>query len=62
MTNPIETQKFLKGIDYPADRTTIVEKAKSNGADDSIVRTLEHIPDREYNGPNAVSQEVSAQS
>lgn len=59
MANPIEVQKFLKGIDYPADRRTIVEKARKEGADDTVVATLEHIPDRSYDGPNAVSKEVS---
>ncbi|WP_462187628.1 MULTISPECIES: DUF2795 domain-containing protein [unclassified Frankia] len=57
-----EAQKYLKGIDYPADRATIVKKAKENGADESIIQALEHIPDRQYNGPNAVSKELGGQS
>ncbi|AXK85056.1 DUF2795 domain-containing protein [Nocardia farcinica] len=57
--NPIQVQKFLSGVDYPCDREGIVSAAKSNGADDDIVRALEQIPDRTYDGPNAVSQAVS---
>ncbi|CAJ62582.1 MULTISPECIES: DUF2795 domain-containing protein [Frankia] len=62
MTTAIEAQKFLKGVDYPADRSAIVKKAKENGADESIVRTLEQIPDRQYSGPNAISKELSGKS
>jgi hypothetical protein len=61
MANPvfIEAQKFLSGLDYPADRDEIVAYARSQGADDDIVHALEGIPDREYNGPNAVSEELA---
>ncbi|CUU56215.1 Protein of unknown function (DUF2795) [Parafrankia irregularis] len=59
MANPIEVQKFLKGIDYPADRRTLVETARQEGASREVVAALEHITDRSYDGPNAVSQEVS---
>ena len=61
MANPdfIEAQKFLSGLDYPAGRQEIVEHARGQGAGDEIVQQLERIPDREYNGPNAVSEELA---
>ena len=61
MANPefIEAQKFLSGMDYPAGKEDIVEHARSQGADDEIVSALEQIPDREYDGPNAVSQAIA---
>ncbi|WP_261556624.1 DUF2795 domain-containing protein [Frankia tisae] len=62
MTTAIEAQKFLKGVDYPADRASIVKKAKENGADESLIRTLEKIPERQYSGPNAISKELSGKS
>ncbi|MCM3925374.1 DUF2795 domain-containing protein [Frankia sp. AiPs1] len=62
MTTAIEAQKFLKGVDYPADRSAIVKKAKENGADETLVQTLEKIPDRQYSGPNAISKELSGKS
>jgi hypothetical protein len=58
----IEVQKCLSGMDYPASRDDLVEHAKGNGADDHLVDLLRQIPDREYDGPNAVSQEVAAES
>jgi hypothetical protein len=57
--NPIQMQKFLGGIEYPASRDQLVEHARSKGADDAVLEGLQAIPDREYNGPNAVSQAFS---
>ncbi len=61
MANPtfIEAQKYLSGLDYPAGKGEIVERARSQGADEEILGALERIPDREYDGPNAVSEEVA---
>ncbi|MBE1561280.1 DUF2795 domain-containing protein [Nonomuraea africana] len=57
--NPIELQKHLSGVDYPATRDDLVRTAKEQGADKEMIQALESIPDREYNGPNAVTQAVS---
>lgn len=55
--NPIQIQKFLK-LDYPADKQTLIDTARSAGADENVISMLEKIPDRVYNGPNAVSEEI----
>jgi hypothetical protein len=57
--NPIQVQKFLGGIDYPASKDTIVSKAEQEGADDNVLDALRNIPDREYDGPTAVSEAVA---
>lgn len=57
--NPIQVQKFLGGIDYPASKEDIVRAALEAGADDHVLEALEAIPDREYDGPTAVSEEVA---
>lgn len=59
--NPIQMQKFLSGVDYPARRDELVSHAKAQGADQRVLELLKKIPDRQYNGPNAVSQEFSKQ-
>jgi hypothetical protein len=56
--SPIDLQKALKGMDYPAKKDDIVRKAEDNGAGSEIVEALRKIADREYDGPNAVSAEV----
>jgi len=57
--NPIQVQKYLGGIDYPASKDDIVSKAESAGADKEVLDALRGIADREYDGPTAVSQEIS---
>ena len=56
--NPVQLQKHLSGVDYPIGKQQLVEHARDNGADDEALATLQRLPDREYDGPNAVSAEV----
>ncbi|PXY19040.1 DUF2795 domain-containing protein [Prauserella muralis] len=57
--NPVQMQKYLGGVDYPCGRDDLVEHAKSKGADDEVLDHLRSLPDRTYDGPNAVSAEYS---
>ncbi|MEW9527762.1 DUF2795 domain-containing protein [Microbispora sp. NPDC049125] len=57
--NPIQLQKHLKGVDYPAGKSDLIETARDQGADDTVLDALRKIPDREYDGPNAVSKAVA---
>jgi hypothetical protein len=56
--NPIQIQKFLQGVDYPADKAALVSAAKDNGADSNVVRAVEGIPDRTYEKPTEVSEAI----
>ncbi len=56
--NPIQAQKFLGGLDYPASKQEVVDHARGRDADEDILAALEQIADREYDGPNAVSEEL----
>ena len=56
--NPIQVQKFLKGVDYPARREDLLRHAEEQGADENVRAALEGIPDREYEGPSGVSEEI----
>lgn len=57
--NPIQVQKYLSGVDYPVTKGQLLEKARDNGAGEDVLAALEKLPERDYNGPNAVSAEVS---
>ncbi|NRQ40200.1 DUF2795 domain-containing protein [Nonomuraea sp. NN258] len=57
--NPIQLQKHLSGVNYPASRDDLVQAARDHNADDTIVQALESMPDRQYDGPNAVSEAVT---
>jgi hypothetical protein len=58
MPSPIDIQKALSGMDYPASRDQIVAHAEQNGADAEILDALRGIDDREYEGPSGVSSAV----
>ena len=58
MPSPIDIQKALSGMDYPASRDQIVAHAEQNGADEEILNALRGIDDREYEGPSGVSSAV----
>ena len=54
--NPIELQKHLKGVSYPASREDLMAAAEENGADDDVRSMLEQLPDEEYETPAAVNK------
>ena len=54
--NPIQIQKFLKGVDYPASKSDLLENAEEEGADEDVRETLERLPDAEYQSPADVSE------
>lgn len=56
MANPIELQKTLAGMSYPAGKNDLIQHAKSNGADNRILDELEKLPDREFDGPDQVQE------
>jgi hypothetical protein len=58
MVSPIDIQKALSGLDYPARKDDIVRHAQQQGADDEVVEALKKIEDREYEGPSGVSSAV----
>ncbi|MFC0861178.1 DUF2795 domain-containing protein [Sphaerimonospora cavernae] len=57
--NPIQLQKHLKGVDYPVGKAELIQTARDHGADDLVINALERLPDRQYDGPNAVSKAVA---
>jgi hypothetical protein len=56
--NPVQLQKFLKGIDYPANKNMLLQRARENGADDNVIRSLEELPRDRFNSPNDVSEAI----
>jgi len=58
MVSPIDIQKALGGMDYPATKEQIVKHAQDNGGGKDVVEALQGIEDREYEGPSGVSAAV----
>jgi hypothetical protein len=57
--NPIEMQKYLKGVDYPASKDDLVSTAQDHGAPGEIVEQLKGMSKDSFDGPNAVVEAVS---
>lgn len=57
--SPIDIQKALGGVDYPASKEDLVKHAKDKGADGTVLETLENLPDREFDSPTDVTKEAS---
>jgi hypothetical protein len=55
--NPVQIQKYLS-VDYPVDLNQLIDAARKQGAPEDVIATLQRLPDRTYNGPNAVSEEI----
>jgi hypothetical protein len=56
--NPIQVQKFLEGVDYPASRQDLVQAAERNGADEDVKNTLRQMPGQTFNSPKDVSEAI----
>jgi hypothetical protein len=57
--NPIQLQKFLKGVDYPASKSALIENARKLGADQNVCESLEQLPDEKFKTPIDVSQAIA---
>ena len=56
--NPIQIQKYLKGVGYPASKDDLIFHAEEQGADDEVLDLLEQLPDQEYETPAEVSKAI----
>jgi hypothetical protein len=54
--NPIDVQKHLKGMDYPATKDEVVAKAEDNGASDEVVEQLRGMDSDNFTGPDDVME------
>jgi hypothetical protein len=56
--NPTQIQKFLGGMDYPADKNQVIEHAKGQNAPEDIIRMLQGLAERKYEGPTGIIDEL----
>jgi hypothetical protein len=52
--SPVQMQKHLKGVNYPASKQDLVRQAQNNNASHEIVDTIQHLPGDSFNGPKDV--------
>jgi hypothetical protein len=47
----IEIEKALKGMNYPASKQDLVQKAKQNKANKNVIQAIENLPSDNFNSP-----------
>lgn len=57
--NPIEVQRHLKGVSYPATREELLEAARDEDAPPDVEEALEALPeDERFDGPDEVVEAI----
>ena len=57
--NPAMVEKYLAGVDYPANRQDLIKRARMNNADSDVMETLDSLPDQTYHSPIDVSKAMA---
>ena len=47
-SSPINVTHYLKGIDFPASKSDLLEQAKKNNAEDDVLDMIESMPEDDY--------------
>ncbi len=56
--NPIQIEKFLKGVDYPAKKEDLIKRAEQNDADENILNTLSSLSAQTFEKPTDVTKSI----
>ena len=54
--SPASVEKYIKGIDFPANKQKLVEQAKTNGAPNEVINTLQQLPGDKFNSPADIAK------
>ena len=57
--NPIQIEKFLKGVSYPAKKTDLMKYAEQQGADRQMREMLAQLPDQTFEKLADVTKAIS---
>ena len=52
----VEIEKALKGMNYPASKQDLVQKAKQNNASQDVIQTIQNLPMDRFNSPTDVQK------
>ncbi len=58
---PLELQKYLQQVDYPANKKQLITHATQQGANEKVIAALSKFADKTYLNPGEVSQALTAQ-
>lgn len=52
--NSDDATQYLDGVDWPADKEQVADKAQSNGAPDGVVDKIKNSSTQKFSGPQDV--------
>jgi hypothetical protein len=56
--SPVEVEKSLKGIDFPAKKEDLIKHAQQQGAKKEVLETLKDLPEEDFQSPIDVSKAI----
>lgn len=56
--NPVEVEKSLKGIHFPAKKQELVKHAQQHGADQEVLETIKELPEEEFRNAVDVTKAI----
>ena len=54
--SPASMEKYLKGINFPVNKQKLVEQAKTNGAPNEVINTIQRLPEEKFNSSADVTK------
>ena len=55
-SNPIDIQRYLSGIEYPATKDDVISMAEDNDAPDEVIEELQSVTEEQFDGPEEVME------
>lgn len=60
--NPIEVEKSLKGISFPAKKQDLIKHAQQHGADREVLETIKDLPKEDFHTAADVTKAIGEMS
>ena len=57
-SNAADVEQYLSGINYPADKEDLLQRARESGAPAEVIDTLEGLPEGTYRSTADVSRGI----
>ena len=57
--NPIQVEKYLKDLKYPAKKKDIIDKATRSEADQRVIDALKKLAEEVYESPTEIRRAVA---
>ena len=56
--SPAVVEKFLAGMHYPAEKQSLVDKARGKAAPEDVMELLDKLPNKTYKSPIEITKEI----